>query len=95
MIFWTKFSDNVSNLILKGLCKIQVDIPIYARVTSVQSLENLQTFLYVAAVIMVGKKVNAHQPIFPYNIIENSPTSLAHNSVFIGPNNFKIGTQTR
>ena len=41
---------------------------------------------------MVG---SAHQPILPYNIIENPPTSLAHNSVFIGPNNFKFGTETR
>ena len=36
---------------------------------------------------------NAHQHIFPYNIIENSQTSLAHNSVFIVPNNFKFCTQ--
>ena len=38
---------------------------------------------------------NAHQPIFPYYIIEKSPTSLAHNSVLIGPNNFESGTETR
>ena len=43
----------------------------------------------------VGTQKNAFQPIFPYNIIEKSPTSLAHNSVFIGPNDFKFGTETR
>ena len=41
-----------------------------------------------------GGQKNAHQPIFPYNIIENSQTSLAHNSVLIVPNNFKFGTET-
>ena len=43
----------------------------------------------------VGGQKNAHQLIFPYNIIENSPTSLAHNSAFIVPNiSFKLGTET-
>ena len=42
---------------------------------------------------MVGKRTP--QSIFPYNIIEHSPTSFAHNSVFIGPNDFKFGTETR
>ena len=42
-----------------------------------------------------GGQKNAHQPIFPYKVIENSLTSLAHNSVFIDPNDFKFGTQTR
>ena len=42
----------------------------------------------------VGGQKNAQQPIFPYDIIENSPTSFANNSVFIGPNNFKFGTKT-
>ena len=41
-----------------------------------------------------GGQKNAHRPIFPYNIIENSQTSLAHHSVFIGPNNLKLGTET-
>ena len=31
----------------------------------------------------VGEQENAHQPIFPCNITENSPTSFAHNSVFV------------
>ena len=43
----------------------------------------------------VGGKKNAHQPIFPHIIIENSLTSLTHNSVSVGPNNFKFGTETR
>ena len=37
-----------------------------------------------------GGQQNAHQPIFPYNMIGNSQTSLAHNSVFIVPKNFKL-----
>ena len=42
----------------------------------------------------VGGQKNAHQPIFPLNVIENSSTSSAHNSVFIGRNGFKFGTET-
>ena len=38
---------------------------------------------------------NAHQLIFPDNIIANSPTSLAYNSAVFVPNNFKFGTKTR
>ena len=30
-----------------------------------------------------------------YDVIENYPTSLANNSVFNGPNNFKFGAGTR
>ena len=43
---------------------------------------------------MVGKRKSpAH---FAYNnMIENSPTSFACNSVFVGPNDFKFGTETR
>ena len=33
------------------------------------------------------------QPIFPYNIIENFPNSFACHSVFVGPNDFKVGTE--
>ena len=42
----------------------------------------------------VGGEENAHQPIFPYNMIENSPNFLAHNSISIDANNFKFGTET-
>ena len=38
--------------------------------------------------------MNAHHPIFPYSVIENSPTSLTHNSVFIGTNKFKLDIET-
>ena len=41
-----------------------------------------------------SRQKNAYQPIFPYNIIENSQTSLAHQSVSIDRNNFKFGTET-
>ena len=50
-------------------------------------------YILIAAATMVGKK-NAHQLIFPYNITENSPTLLAHNSVFICSNNFLFGIKT-
>ena len=43
--FLTKFLHNVSSPVLKRLCKFQVDIPINARVTAVQNLENLYTFI--------------------------------------------------
>ena len=38
----------------------------------------------------VGGQNNAHQLIFPYNIIENPPIYLDHKSSFIGPNNFNL-----
>ena len=31
----------------------------------------------------VGAQNNAHQPIFPYNVIANSSTSLAYNSAVL------------
>ena len=37
----TKLLQDVNNLILKYLCKFQVDIPINARAIAVQNLENL------------------------------------------------------
>ena len=73
---------------MKGLRKFQVDIPINATVEAVQSSVHLYCDSHV------GRQKNAHQPISPYNIIENSPTSLAYDSVFIGPNNFKFDTKT-
>ena len=57
-------------------------------------------FLYLAASHLYiycgshdGGQRNAHQPIFPYNVIENSLTSLACNFVFIGQNNFKFSAK--
>ena len=41
---------------------------------------------------MIGKRM---PPAFPCNITENSPTSFARNSVFVGSNDFKFGTETR
>ena len=66
-------------------------MPINARATAVQSLEN-PIHLYCSS--HVGGQKAAHQPIFPYNTIESSPTPLAHNSAFDGPNTFKFGTET-
>ena len=42
----------------------------------------------------VGGQNNAHQPIFPYNMTANSPTSMAYTSAVFVPNNFKFGTKT-
>ena len=50
-----------------------------ARVTNAQYWENQN---------------EAHEPTFPYNITENSPTSLAYNSAVFVSNNFKFGTKT-
>ena len=38
----------------------------------------------------VGAQNDAHQPIFPYNVIANSPTSLAYNSAVFVPNNLSL-----
>ena len=55
-------------------------------------LDNLHTFI-LRQPWWLAK--NAHQPIFPYYIIESSAIPLAHNSIFICPNTFKFGTETR
>ena len=65
------------------------------RVTAVQSLKNLYIPVHLYYGSHVGRQKNAYQPIFPYNITEHFPTSVAHKSVFIGSNNFKFGTETR
>ena len=57
-----------------------------------QSLENISIHLYSCS--HVGRQKNVHQPVFPYNVIENPPTFLAHNSAIDGPNDFKFGTET-
>ena len=91
-IFWTRFQHNVNNPILKDHCKLQVDAPIIAKVTAVESFKNLQTFILRQPCWWARERP---QPIFPYNTIENSPTPFARNSVFVGPNDFKFGTETR
>ena len=77
--------------ILKYLCKFQVGIPINAIVIAVQSLEDL--YIFILGQPCWWAKECLH-PNFPYEIIENPPTSLAYNSVFVDPNNFKFGTET-
>ena len=42
----------------------------------------------------VGREKNSHQPSVTYNIMENSPTSLAHNFVFNFSNGFEFGKET-
>ena len=43
-------------VILKALSKFQVDIPINARITAVQSLENVR-YIYITAAMLVGKRM--------------------------------------
>ena len=73
--FLTELLCDVNNLIFKYLYKFKVDIPINARVIAVQSLGNLFSFI-------LQQPCYAHRPILPYNIIEDSLTSLAHTALF-------------
>ena len=86
--FLTKSLHNVNNPILKVLCKFQVDISINARVTTVQSLENLHTFKLWQPCWWAKECPSTHFTILNQR---NSPFSLAYNSVLIGPNSFKFG----
>ena len=74
---------------MKDLCKFQVDIPINAKVAAVQSFENPHTFILRQPSWWARARP---QPIFSNNITENSPNSFVWNSVFIGPNDLKFGT---
>ena len=67
-------------------------LAINAKVTAVQSFPN-SIHLYCGS--HVGGQKNTHQPIFPYNITENFPASFVRSSVFLSPNDFKFGTETR
>ena len=81
-----------SDLILEDLCKFQVDTPKNAKVIAVQSFENHHTFILWQQCWWARERP---QPIFRYNTIENSPTSFACNSAFVGLNDFKFGTERR
>ena len=78
----TKFFQNANNPILNGSCKFQIQ--------ELQLFKVKKMLIPLHCGSHVGRQKNAHQPIFPNNIIENSPTSLAPNFVFIRPNNFKF-----
>ena len=58
---------------------------------AIQSLQNLHKFILPQPRWYVKECLPA---IFPYNIIENSLTSLTYDSAFVGPNNFRSGTKT-
>ena len=88
--FFTKLLHNVNEPILRGVCKFQADIPISARVMAVHTLK---IFIRLYNGSHVGGQKTNQQPIFRYNITKNPLTSLAHNSVFIGPNNFECCTE--
>ena len=59
-------------------------------------MQELQLFkvrkisIHLSSASHVGAQNNAHQPIFPYNVIANSPTSLAYNSAVYVPNNLNL-----
>ena len=93
MTFLAKFLHNVNILVLKGLCKFQVDKPINARVTAVHSLKKSPIHLYCDS--NVGWQKNSDQTIFLFYLIEIHPTTLANNSVFIDPNDFKVWFKDR
>ena len=60
---------------------------------AVQSFKNLHTFRLRQP---CWWERLSPQPIFPYNIMQNSQTSFAARySVFVGPNDFKFGIETR
>ena len=61
--FLTKFSNKVYNLVLKDLCKLLVDKPLNARVTAVQSLENLHTFILLQPWWWAKECPQVHFPI--------------------------------
>ena len=69
---------------LKHFCKFHVNIPVNTRVTAVK----ISIHKYCGS--SVDRQKNACQPIFPYNKLETSPTSLTWKSVFIGPNDFSM-----
>ena len=85
--FLTIFFHSVNKPNLRYLRKFQVDIPINARVVAVQSLEYPYTFI-LRQPCWWAKECS--KPIFPYNMIENYPAFLAHNSIFIDLKQFKI-----
>ena len=60
---------------MKYLCKFQLNILINSRVIAAQSLENFYPFILRQPCWWAKE---CPQLIFPYNITENSPTSLAH-----------------
>ena len=76
-----KFGHNLNNPVLKALSKLPGDIPINARVTSAQSFKNLHTFILRHPCWLAKARP---QPIFPYNIIENSSASFARDSLSVG-----------
>ena len=76
---------------MKDLYKFQVDIPINVKVMAVQIFEK-SPYMFTAAAMLVGKTT----PISPFSHTYNRKFSnfFARNS-FVGPNDFKFGTETR
>ena len=56
-----------------------------AKVTYGFSKFRKSRYIYIAAAMLIGKRMST-SPFSPYNLIETSPTSSVHKSVFIGPN---------
>ena len=72
----TKCLNNVHNIVLKGLCKFQVDRPTNARVITVQSFGKSPN-IYIAAAKLVGKKILQ----LPWPIVLFSLVQIASNLV--------------
>ena len=67
MTFFDHTLHNANYLVLKGLCKFKVDMPINAKVIAVQSLEYLSLYIYIVAVMLVGKVMPFS--LFPHIIL--------------------------
>ena len=91
-VFLTESLHSVNNPVLKYFCKFQLHLPLNARGTAIQSSENLHTSSLQQPGWWAKECPPAH---FPYNIIENSPASLAYNSALVGQNNVKFGIKSR
>ena len=91
MTFLTKFLCNVNNPILKGLYKVQVNIPKCKSYG--YSKFRKSPYIYIGTAMLTGWPNNANIPIFPFNIMKNSSNSLAHQSVLSCPNDFIFGTE--
>ena len=79
----SQFSHNVNNPVWKGL---QGRYTNKYRSCSCSKFRK-SPYIYILAAMF------AHHPISLYNIIQNSPTSLAHNSLLVSLNNFEFGTR--
>ena len=77
-------------MVLKGLHKFKVDMPINAKVIAVQSLEH-PLYIYILAVMLVGKRM-------PFSLTsprqENCKPLWPVTLFLFGANNYKFSAET-